>query len=217
MLPHGAGFGTGRKEIIMKVQLAVAATLAAMFLASPAFADAVVVIGDGPERMCYLSAKTGIDSQRGIDHCNMALENTALILHDRAATLVNRGVIEHKLGRNEAAMNDYNDCLRLVPDQPDAFINRGVAWMTENKYDLALADIEKGIALGPSEPALAYFDRAIAFENLGRAVPEGNQRQAYLQKAYADYQAALKEAPGFTAASNALARFRVVPSRVRAS
>jgi tetratricopeptide (TPR) repeat protein len=198
----------------MKVQLA--AVLAAMFLAGPAFADAMVVIGDGPERMCYLSAKTGVDPMRGIDHCNLALESTALILHDRAATLVNRGVIEHKLGRDEAAMDDYNACLRLMPDQADAYINRGVVLMAQNKYDDALADIEKGIALGPSEPALAYFDRAIAFEHMAGGMPDGDRRQTYLQKAYADYQLALKEAPSFTAASAALARFRVVP-KTRAS
>ena len=199
----------------MKVQLTAAATLAAIFLTSSAFADAVVVLGDGPERMCFLSAKTGIDSQMGLDHCNVALEG-ALIQHDRAATYVNRGVIEHKLGRIQAAMDDFNECLRMIPDQSDAFINRGVAWITEGNFGAALADIEKGISLGPSEPALAYFDRAIAYEKLGSTVPEGTQRQAYLQKAYADYQQAIKEAPGFTAASNALARFRVIP-RAKAS
>lgn len=196
----------------MKAHLAAATVLAVTFLTVPAFADAVVVLGDGPERMCYLSAKTGIDSVGGLEHCNVALE-TPLIQHDRAATYVNRGVIEHKMGRTEAAMADYDECLRMMPDQPDAYINRGVAWMTENKYDMALSDIEKGISLGPSEPALAYFDRAIAYEHLATAVPEGAQRQGYLQKAYADYQLALKEAPQFTAASNALARFRVVPRR----
>lgn len=200
----------------MKAQLAAVATLATLFLAGPAFADAVVVLGDGPERLCYLSAKTGIDSMAGLDNCNAALSTSALIQHDRAATYVNRGVIEQKLGRISAAMTDYNECLRMIPDQPDAFINRGVAWLTQEKFDAALADIEKGIALGPSEPALAYFDRAIAYEKMSGAAPEGAQRQAYLQKAYVDYQRATKEAPGFTAASNALARFRVTP-RARAS
>lgn len=183
----------------MKAQMALAATLAALFLAGPARADAVVVLGDGPERACYLSAKTGIDLTQGLDHCNLALNNP-LIVHDRAATFVNRGVIEHKLGRVDAAMDDFNECLRLVPDQPDAFLNRGVAKITQGHYAEALEDIQKGISLGPSEPALAYFDRAIAYEKLGR-----------IADAYYDYQRALKEAPGFTAASNALARFRVVP------
>ena len=200
----------------MKAQLAAVATLATIFLTEPAFADAVVVLGDGPERMCYFSAKTGIDSIGGLDHCNAALNTSVLIQHDRAATYVNRGVIEQKMGRIDAAMADYNECLRMLPEQPDAYINRGVAWMIQGKFDVALADIEKGISIGSSEPALAYFDRAIVYEKMSSAAPEGAQRQAYLQKAYADYQRAMKEAPGFTAASNALARFRIVP-KARAS
>lgn len=195
----------------MRLQLAFAASMISLFLTAPAWADAVVVIGDGPERMCYLAAKTGVDAMAGIDHCNLALEN-GLIQHDRAATFVNRGVIEHKLGRNNAAMDDFNACLALIPDQPDAFINRGVVKLSQNNTLEALDDIQKGITLGPSEPALAYFDRAIVYEKLA----VGAERQAYLQKAYADYQRAVKEAPEFTAASEALARFRIVP-RARAS
>ncbi len=195
----------------MKLQLAFTTSIIALFLSAPAWADAVVVIGDGPERMCYVAAKTGIDSQAGLDHCTLALDN-GLILHDRAATFVNRGIIEHKLGRNNAAMEDFDTCLRLIPDQPDAFINRGVVKLSQGNALEALDDIQKGIALGPSEPAVAYFDRAIVYEKMA----VGAERQAYLQKAYADYQRAVKEAPEFAAASAALARFRVVP-RTRAS
>jgi tetratricopeptide (TPR) repeat protein len=195
----------------MKLQLVFAASLISLFLTAPAWADAVVVIGDGPERMCYLAAKTGVDPLRGLDHCNLALEN-GLAQHDRAATFVNRGVIEHKLGRNNAAMDDFDSCLAMVPDHPDALINRGVVKLSQGNAMEALDDIQKGITLGPSEPALAYYDRAIAYEKLA----VGAERQAYLQKAYADYQRAVKEAPEFTAATEALARFRVVP-KARAS
>lgn len=190
----------------MKLQLAFTTSIIALFLSAPAWADAVVVIGDGPERMCYVAAKTGIDSQAGLDHCTLALDN-GLILHDRAATFVNRGIIEHKLGRNNAAMEDFDTCLRLIPDQPDAFINRGVVKLSQGNALEALDDIQKGISLGPSEPAVAYFDRAIVYEKMA----VGAERQANLQKAYADYQRAVKEAPEFAAASAALARFRVVP------
>jgi len=199
----------------MKLQLAAATALATLFLAGSAFADAVVTIGDGPERMCYLQAKTGLDLQHGLDTCNSAL-NMPLIKHDRAATFVNRGVIEHKMGRSSAAMADFNECLRMMPEQPDAYINRGITLMTLGNLDAALADVEKGISLGPSEPALAYFDRGIVYEKIAVSFPEGAQRQANLQKALADYQRAAREAPEFTAASNALARFRTVP-KTRAS
>lgn len=194
----------------MKLPLALAAAMTVACFAGPAFADAVVVIGDGPERLCYLSAKTGIDPIGGLEHCNLAIDN-GLALHDRAATYVNRGVIEHKLGRVVSAMDDFNTCLRLIPDQPDAFLNRGVAKITLGQFNDALVDIQKGIDLGPSEPPLAYFDRAIAYEKLAGVAPNATERQAMLQKAYADYQRAVREAPGFTAASNALSRFRIVP------
>jgi tetratricopeptide (TPR) repeat protein len=180
-------------------KLAMAVIAAAISVASSAaYADAVVVIGEGPERSCYLSAKTGLDSIAGLAHCNAALNNSALINSDRVATLVNRGVIYHKLERVGPAMDDFNAALHMNPDQADAWLNRGVAKITLTQYADALTDIQKGIDLGPSEPALAYFDRAIAHEKLGR-----------IADAYYDYQRALKEAPGFTAAANALSRFRV--------
>jgi tetratricopeptide (TPR) repeat protein len=170
------------------------------FSANVAFANsAMVVLGEGPERACFQAAKSGLDSIAGIGHCNIALGNP-LIISDRVATLVNRGVILHKLQRIQSAMDDFNTALRILPEQADAHVNRGVARLTLNEFDAALADIQRGIELGPSEPALAYYNRAITFERMGR-IPE----------AYYDYQRALKEAPGFTAAVNALSRFTVRP------
>ena len=64
------------------------------------------------------------------------------------------------------------------------------------------------------EGARAQSARHEAMDVLARSV--GAERQAYLQKAYADYQRAVKEAPEFTAASDALARFRIIP-KARAS
>ena len=81
----------------MKHHLAFAAMFAALsFASSAAHADALVVVGEGPERACYQAAKTGLDSLSGLGHCNMALNNQALIIPDRVATLVNRGVILHQ-------------------------------------------------------------------------------------------------------------------------
>ena len=180
--------------------LLFAFTLAGFSLTtSAALGNAMLVVGEGPERACYQAARTGLDSVAGISHCNIALQNP-LIVADRVATLVNRGVILHKLQRVQSALDDFNSALRIMPEQADAHINRGVAYLTLSRFDEAMADIERGIALGPSEPALAYFNRAIANERMGK-IPE----------AYRDYQRALKEAPGFTAAANALTRFIVRP------
>ena len=185
----------------MKHHLAFAAMFAVLsFASSAAHADALVVVGEGPERACYQAAKTGLDSLSGLGHCNMALNNQALIIPDRVATLVNRGVILHQLKRVQPALDDFNAALRIDPDQADAYLNRGVAKITLGQYADALVDIQKGIDLGPSEIALGYYDRAIAHERLGN-----------IREAYFDYQRALKAAPNFTAAANAMTRFKVTP------
>lgn len=185
----------------MKHHLAVAALFAALsFSSSAAHADALVVIGDGPEKYCFQAAKTGLDSIAGVGHCNLALSASALLFDDRVATLVNRGVILHQLGRTRPALDDFNAALRLNPEQADAYLNRGVAKITLGQYADALVDIQKGIDLGPSEMALAYYDRAIAHERLGN-----------IREAYFDYQRALKTAPNFVAAQTALSRFKVTP------
>lgn len=184
----------------LKQRLIFAAALAAISsVSSAALADAIVVVGEGPERHCYLAAKTGTDLIAGVGHCNIALNNP-LIIPDRVATLVNRGVLLHKLDRIDSAMNDFNAAIRINPEQADAWLNRGVAKLTLAQPAEAMSDIQKGIDLGPSEPALAYFNRAIAHERLGQ-----------IPQAYYDYQRAVKAAPNFVAATNALSRFTIRP------
>jgi tetratricopeptide (TPR) repeat protein len=184
----------------MNRKLVLAAALALVSVSSSlAYAEALVVVGEGPERHCFQAAKTGLDLIAGVGHCNIALNNP-LIIEDRVATFVNRGVILHKLNRIDSAMADFNAALRINPEQADAWLNRGVAKLSLKDYADALVDIQKGIELGPSEPAVAYFNRAIAYERLNR-----------IADAYYDYQRALKAAPNWPAAASALARFKVTP------
>ena len=182
----------------MKTHLVLATAMAAIFFAIPARA-AVLVVGEGPERGCYLAAKTGSTTIDALKMCNDAIDHSNMILHDRAATFVNRGVILLRLNRIDAAMSDFETCLRVMPDLGDAYLNRGVAYIAMKQYATALAEIQKGIALNPSDMAVAYYDRGIAEEQLGR-----------LRDAYLDYQAAAKESPTFTEANEAVSRFRVI-------
>jgi tetratricopeptide (TPR) repeat protein len=182
----------------MKTYLVIAVTMAAFLFAIPA-KSAVYVLGEGPERGCYLAAKTGSSTYDSLKLCDDAIDHSVMILHDRAATYVNRGVILLRLGRIDNAMSDFNTCMRVMPDLGDAYLNRGVAYITMKQYANALADIQKGIARNPSDMAVAYYDRAVAEEQLGQ-----------LRDAYLDYQAAAKEEPTFTEANEAVGRFRVI-------
>ena len=182
----------------MKPHLAFAATMAALFFAIPAHA-AVMVVGEGPERGCYLDARTQAYTNEALQLCNNAIANSSLTLHDRAATFVNRGVILLGMGKVDTAMVDFNECLRIMPDQGDAYLNRGAAYIALKQYSNALTEIQKSFPLHPTDMAVAYYDRAVAEEDLGQ-----------LRDAFNDYQEAAKEQPTFIAANEAVSRFRVI-------
>ena len=71
--------------------------------ANGAFAQSMQVLGSGQEaRRCsdaaQMAASIGSASRSDLDDCNRALETVALRQRDRAATLVNRGILESALG-----------------------------------------------------------------------------------------------------------------------
>ncbi|HVZ92137.1 MAG TPA: hypothetical protein VG843_10835 [Rhizomicrobium sp.] len=166
--------------------------------AAGAASAAVTVLGPGPAQECYRIAEDGGDIHEGIDRCTFALA-TALSAQDRAATLVNRGVLRLAAHDNERAMSDINDGIAIDPELGDAYVDRGAAGIALGRYDEALADLNKGIALGPHRPQIAYYDRAII-----------NERNGDIRAAYNDYKKALEIAPDFAPAADELKRFRVV-------
>lgn len=162
---------------------------------------AITVLGPGPAQECFDFAESGGDMRAGIERCTFALD-TALSVTDRAATLVNRGVLRLGLHDNEKALEDINSGIALNPGLGDAYVDRGAAAMSLGRYDEALADLNKGIALGPHRPHIAYYDRAII-----------DERNGDIRAAYDDYSKALQLEPGFTLAAAELKRFRVVHNK----
>jgi tetratricopeptide (TPR) repeat protein len=159
---------------------------------------AVTVLGPGPAQECFRIAEYGGDVHEGIARCSFAL-NTALSTVDRAATFVNRGVLKLSLHQSEQALADINTGISIAPDLGDAYVDRGAVGIALGRYDDALADLNKGIALGPHRPQVAYYDRAIIYE-----------QQGDIRSAYYDYKKALEIAPDFAPAAEELKRFRVV-------
>ncbi len=159
---------------------------------------AVTVIGGGAAQLCYEAADSGRNGREAIMSCNEALVG-ALSETDRAATLVNRGVIELSQGKINAAQDDFNAGIAINANLAEGYVDRGATLIAQRKYADAIRDINKGLALGAKQPQVAYFDRAIADEALGN-----------LQAAYDDYRQALVIAPNFSLASDELKRFKVV-------
>lgn len=174
------------------------AVLLALLVAAPAQAQMSVSAGAGLAHDCYEAAKKPGRPRDDIATCTAALEHGGISPADRAATLVNRGVLYDVLKNYQAAWADYNGALAINPDLGDAYINRGAALMRMQRSDEGIWDIRKGMTLGTSLPAVAYYDLAVAEENLGQ-----------VKQAYFDYKRALDADPNYKPAAEALKFFKV--------
>lgn len=160
---------------------------------------AVSTIGGGLGRECYLAAEFNHERSMAIDVCTKALTTEMLKRRDRAATLVNRGIIYMQAREFDKALADYDAALKLEPRLAEAHVNRGIAILYRGGNDReAIAALTRGLELKPSKPEVAYFTRAIAHEVVGDA-----------QAAYLDYQAAATAAPNWEQPVEQLKRFQV--------
>ncbi|MFZ4109927.1 MAG: tetratricopeptide repeat protein [Polymorphobacter sp.] len=184
-----------------RVVLALLPLLAAL-MGTPAQAVAVsaAVIGTGYARSCFEAATAKRPLREALRLCDSALLDQALTASDRAATLVNRGIINMQAQKVDAALADYDAAIRLAPDNAEAWINKGIALVQiGNRDDEAVALLTEGIARGPKQPAVAYYSRAVAYEGLGRP-----------RQAYEDYSRAAQLDPDWTEPAEQLQRFKVV-------
>jgi len=181
---------------VRSISAMFAAALCAL-IARPATA-AESVFGPGPAQRCFEAADQGLPAGENLIFCNVAL-STVLMPHDRAATFVNRGVLKLNLLEYNSAAADFKAGLEINDQMGEGYIDLGATDVGRQNYADAVAHITRGLALGTTQPEVAYFDRAMANEGLGQ-----------VKDAYDDYRKALSIAPGFIPASNALKRFKVV-------
>ncbi|HEY8255502.1 MAG TPA: tetratricopeptide repeat protein [Rhizomicrobium sp.] len=181
-----------------------AALLAAAAMA-PAHAQTIVSMGKGLAHDCFAYAKAGVDPYDGVEVCNQSIDHEALTVKDRAATYDNRGVMLDMLGRLDKASADFRQSMALDPKLGDPYVNLGSVMIKQKRYDEALVSINKGLDLGVSFPHIGYYDRAVAYQLLGR-----------YKEAYYDYKKTLELEPNFTQASDRLKDFTVTrtPAKV---
>ena len=167
-------------------------------VAAPAGA-AVTVLGSSNARMCYEAADTDAPPIRtSLEACDTALNGEAASTFDIVATHVNRGILRSRLGDLEGAMSDFDAALAIDPNQPEAYLNKGVALIRKDNPDAALPLFTIALEKKTRRPALAYYGRGIAHEELGN-----------IKSAYADYKRAVAEAPNWKEPKRDLARFVV--------
>ena len=175
--------------------LAAAASLAAVPAAAGVFA-----VGNSDARICYEAAESPTGGTRAaLDRCDAALKVANLSLYDTVATHVNRGILKFKRGDFEQAIADYDEALRLDPDQPEAYLNKGAALLRmPGGHVQALPLFETALRKGTERPAIAHFGRGIAHEMSGD-----------LRSAYRDYREAVRLDPRWDEPRAELARFQL--------
>jgi tetratricopeptide (TPR) repeat protein len=119
---------------------------------------------------------------------------------DRAGTLVNRGVIAMNRRDTASALADFEAALALRPAQAEALMNRGSARIAQGRFQEGLTDTSRALQLGVRYPERAYFNRALAREELNDAAG-----------AYRDFRQAAQLKPEWELPRLELARFSVRP------
>ena len=165
-------------------------------LSLPAWAG-ITVIGSSSARLCYEAAESG--GKSGISECDKALKEEALTERDRVATHVNRGILRLRAGQIDPALEDFDAAIARDPNEAEAYLNKGLALMRRPDMEkAALPLFDTALEKNTKKPALAFFARGIAYENLGN-----------VSLAYRSYRSASVADPNWKQPRAELARFKV--------
>jgi tetratricopeptide (TPR) repeat protein len=178
--------------------LVSAAGIAVLALPLSAAQAGVLTVGGGFARSCFEASEARNPSPRNIEACDRAFTDQALDYYDQVATHVNRGILLYLIGNLAAANRDYDEALAMDPNQAEAWLNKGMVALKADDSRAAAPMFEKALALRTARPALAYYGRAIANEDVGN-----------LSQAYADLQRARDLDPRWPLPAEELKRYVV--------
>jgi len=130
------------------------------------------------------------DSDRRIAACTQIINGQGETAQNQAMGYNNRGMAYRAKGDLDRAIADYNEAIRLDPQDAADFNNRGVAYGAKGDLDRAIADYNEAIRLDPKY--------ATALRNRGGAY--GAKRD--LDRAIADYNEAIRLDPKYAGTFN---------------
>ena len=105
---------------------------------------------------------------------------------------MNRAILLRQLGRVEESQKVLDKLTELFPNQQAVFINRGVTYENLEKYDLAIADLNKAMELNEQHRPYLLFHRATsaigkkdyasAIEDLNRVIELDPKTMAFVRR-----------------------------------
>ena len=155
-----------------------------------------IVFGDLDANECFMGANLAHLSVGAMPACNRALSGPRMTRRERAATLVNRGILHTHLENFEAALADFDHSLRLIPDFAEARLNRGNTFLFMDQYDVAVAEYNAAIKGESRDLHAAYYNRGLAREALKQP-----------RRAYDDFLRAAELRPAWALATSRIERY----------
>jgi Flp pilus assembly protein TadD len=183
------------------------------FIAEDNLGGALVLAGNPEEAFPHFKAASQINPQDPMSRMNIGAYlqshghvdeaitqyKTAIGLTSdaglRSQAYANLGGAQRALGEDEAAQKSFDEALRLNPNQPNAWVGKGLMAQRQGRLDEAIADFSRGVALQPTGEH--YLD-------LGRCL----QQAGRLAEAAGAYRRALKLSPNSMEAQQALDELR---------
>ena len=134
--------------------------------------------------------------------CTMAIRTEQLSQHDLAMTYINRGVLNKKRHRLEAALRDYYRSRNIEGDSASVYINIGNVFFSEKQYARALRSYNKALKMKVERTRT----NGAALANRGLT----NERLGNIQQAMEDYRAAALLLPKLALPQEGLLRLTAV-------
>jgi tetratricopeptide (TPR) repeat protein len=175
--------------------LSLAGLVAALSPAAPASAYNYTY-GSTLANSCYRLSKAMYGSLEGVRTCDRAIDEEGLSPPDYLATLVNRGIIKMNSSSFATADADFDRAISLDANYPEAYLNKAFLRLRQNQPSVAIELLDRSLERQTREPALAFYARGVANEQLGR-----------LRAAYEDFRKAQQLAPTWSLPSEELARY----------
>jgi tetratricopeptide (TPR) repeat protein len=107
------------------------------------------------------------DHDLAIIGCTALIQSGNESSENVVSAFYNRGVAYKHKGQYALAIQDYNQVIRLKPDDEDAFNARGNAYYDRGQHDLAMRDYDEAIRLNPNDENV-FNSRGIAYYSLGQ-------------------------------------------------
>jgi Tfp pilus assembly protein PilF len=143
-----------------------------------------------------------------VQACTESLEHKILQGRDRIYIYVNRAEAYVAAGDRQRALDDYNDALKLAPENAKLYYNRGVFYAMQPDGEAALRDLNTALSINPKFVA-ALQQRAKIYltqDNFGGALADYSEavrlqpktavlwsERGYVYLRHRDYDSAIKD------------------------